>query len=92
MEIEFTPELMAKAKQAKSHSELLELGKENGIDLSEKDAKDFFERLKNSGELSDDELDNVSGGCGGTSECPFCGYPICKEDNWVCRSCGRGNG
>ena len=83
MEIKFTPELMAKAKQTKSPSELSALGKENGIDLSEKDAKDFFERLKNSGELSDDELDR---------ECPFCGYPICKEDNWVCRSCGRGNG
>ncbi len=62
MEDNFTPELIEKAKQAKSHEELIALAKENGIELSEDKAKEYFERLNRSGELSDEELDNVSGG------------------------------
>lgn len=64
MRNDFTPELIEKAKQAKSAEELAALAKENGIDISDDEAEEYFERLNNSGELSDDELDNVSGGCG----------------------------
>ena len=64
MEDNFTPELIEKARQAKSHEELIALAKENGIELSEDKAKEYFERLNLSGELSDEELDNVAGGCG----------------------------
>lgn len=35
------------------------------IELSEDKAKEYFERLNNSGELSDEELNNVASGCGG---------------------------
>lgn len=62
MENNFTPELIEKARQANSPEELLVLAKENNFELSEDKAKEYFERLKNSGELSDEELDNVSGG------------------------------
>lgn len=62
MENKITPELLEKAGQAKSAGELIALAEENGIELSEDKAKEYFERLNNSGELSDDELDNVSGG------------------------------
>ena len=62
MENNFTPEQIEKARQANSPEELLALAKENGIELSEDKAKEYFERLNNSGELSDEELDNVSGG------------------------------
>ena len=58
----FTPELIEKAKQAKSTEELIALAKENNIELSEDKAKEYFERLNNSGELSDEELDNVTSG------------------------------
>ncbi|MDE5883551.1 MAG: Nif11-like leader peptide family RiPP precursor [Oscillospiraceae bacterium] len=62
MEDNFTPELIKKARQAKSSEELLALAKENGIVLSEDEAKEYFEQFNKTGELSDDELDNVSGG------------------------------
>lgn len=62
-----TPELMTKAKEAKSAKELLALAKEHGIELTAGEAEAYYTGLHPaSGELSDDELDNVSGGgCGG---------------------------
>ena len=64
--MELTKELVAKAKEAKNPEELMALAKENGIGLTEEEAKAYFDRLHpQTGELSDNELDNVSGGCGG---------------------------
>ena len=64
--MELTKELVAKAKEAKTSEELMALAKENGIGLTEEEAKAYFDRLHpQTGELSDSELDNVSGGCGG---------------------------
>ena len=57
-----TPELIAKAKAAKNTEELLELAKENGVELSEEEAKTCFEQLHANVEVSDDELEAVSGG------------------------------
>ena len=57
-----TPELIAKAKAATSAEELLELAKENGMELSEEEAKTCFEQLHANAEVSDDELEAVSGG------------------------------
>lgn len=91
MENKFTTELIEKAKRAKSAEELTALAKENGVELSEDEAKAYFKRLNSSGELSDNELNSVAGGCGGTRECAFCGYPISENDGWVCRSCGKQN-
>lgn len=89
MEDIFTPENMAKAKQAKSAEELLALAKESGIELSEETAKMYFDEMNKTGELSDDELDNVSGGCGGSSS----PYPPAKFDRdcekFKCACCGR---
>ena len=56
-------ELIAKAKQAKNPEELLALAKENGVELTEESAKSYFNQLNpQTGELADDELDNVAGG------------------------------
>jgi len=64
--MELTKELVAKAKEAKTSEELMALAKENGIDMTEESAALAFEQLNSkTGELSDSELDNVSGGCGG---------------------------
>ena len=59
-------ELLAKAKEMKTPEELMALAKENGVELTEESAAAYFDRLNpKTGELSDSELDNVSGGCGG---------------------------
>lgn len=64
--MELTKELVAKAKEAKTPEELMALAKENGIDMPEESAASLFEQLNSkTSELSDSELDNVSGGCGG---------------------------
>ena len=64
--MELTKELVAKAKEAKTSEELMALAKEAGIELTEESAALAFEQLNSkTSELSDSELDNVSGGCGG---------------------------
>ena len=61
--MELNEKLLAKAKEAKTPEELTALAKENSIELTEKEAKAYFEQLHpKTGELSDDELDNVAGG------------------------------
>lgn len=54
--------MMAKAKEAKTVAELMELAKAENMELTEEKAQDLFARLHAEGELNDDELDNVSGG------------------------------
>ena len=58
-------ELLEKAKTAKSAEELLAMAKAENIALTEEEAAKAFEELNKNGELSDEELDNVTGGCGG---------------------------
>ena len=58
-------ELLKKAKTAKSAEELLEMAKAEKIELTEEEAAKAFAELNKTGELSDEELDNVSGGCKG---------------------------
>ena len=61
--MELSEELIAKAKGTKTPEELAALAKESSIDLTEEEAKAYFEQLHpKTGELSDDELDNVAGG------------------------------
>ena len=58
-------EILEKAKTAKTAEELLAMAKEENINMTEKEATKIFADLHKSGELSDEELDNVTGGCGG---------------------------
>ena len=60
----FTQEQLTKARQAKSAEELLTYAKEISYPLTEEEAKHYFEQWHKEGALADDELDNVSGGCG----------------------------
>ncbi len=57
-----TKELLEKAKQAKTAEELLALAKNEGIELTAEQAAKAFAELNKTGELSDEELDNVAGG------------------------------
>ena len=69
-----TPEMIEKAKAAKSAEELLALAKANGVEMTADEAATYFAQLNpTSGELSDDDLDNVAGGAGG------CGDPTNKD-------------
>ena len=56
-------ELLEKSKTAKSAEELLAMAKAEKIELTEEEAAKAFEKLHKTGELSDEELDNVAGGC-----------------------------
>ncbi len=59
----FNKEMLEKAKMAKSPEELIRLAKGNGFDLTEEEADTYFAHLNpKSGELEDDELDDVAGG------------------------------
>ena len=82
----FDSKLLEKAKEAKSADELVALANENGVVLTAKEAEVYYSQLNPvSGELSDDELDNVSGGgCGEYHYCPVCG----AEPLW----CPNGDG
>ena len=61
----FAKEMIDKAKAAKSVEEILEFAKANSVEMTEKEAKSYFAQLNpKCGELDDDDLDNVSGGCG----------------------------
>ena len=65
-------ELIEKAKTAKSAEELLEMAKAENIELTEEEAAQAFAKMNKNGELSDEELDNVAGGCeGGASPKKF---------------------
>lgn len=61
-------ELLEKAKTARTAEELLEIAKAENVELTEDEAAKAFSKLNKTGELSDDELDNVAGGCGGEEE------------------------
>ena len=66
-------EMLEKAKEAKSAEELLAFARERGVELTEEQAKAYFDQLRTPGELTDDELDAVAGGgCTDTIRCPNC--------------------
>ena len=44
--------------------ELLSMAKAENIEMTAEEAESAFTKLHKTGELSDEELDNISGGCG----------------------------
>ena len=58
---DFSAEMIHKAKGAKSAKELFELAKAEGIDITEDEARKYFEQI-NLPDLDDELLDMVSGG------------------------------
>lgn len=91
----FNQELLQKARKANSSEELLDIGRENGVELTKEDAEVYFEKLHQSCKLSDEELDNVAGGgrCTLPSKCPKCGSSDVREymamGNYSCGTCGH---
>ncbi len=76
MENKLTPEVLEKAKLAKSAEELIALAKENGAEITAEEANTYFTHLHQNGELADDELDQVAGGCGGDDQEYYDGWPV----------------
>ena len=70
-------ELIEKAIQAKTAEELIEMAKAENIELSAEKAAKALAQLNRNGELSDEELDNVAGGCGSGDE------PLFTVGQWV---------
>ena len=61
--MKFSNELLEKAKTAKTAEELLAMAKAENIDMTAEEAAKALAELHKTGELSDEELDNVAGGC-----------------------------
>ena len=61
--MKLTKELIEKAKTANTAEELLAMAKAENIELSAEEAEKAFAELNKTGELSDEELNNVAGGC-----------------------------
>ncbi len=83
-------EIMEKAKTANSPEELLALAKENDYPLSEEDANACFERMNKTGELSDSELDSVSGGACYRDDKRMVINLMHSCPHYVCQDCGKG--
>ena len=87
----FTPEMLKKARNAKSSKELTQLAKSVGLELSEESAEAYFKLLvPKSGELVDDELKNVSGG-GCYSDNRLVVTVGTQKSCFVCKNCGINN-
>jgi hypothetical protein len=95
----FTPEMIAAAKNAKTHEELFELAKANNVEITEEEAKTYFKQLNAVGEVADDELGAVAGGnddqdCSSDDgedirrKCPFCGRKATYIYKY-CQYCGK---
>ena len=82
------PEMIEKAKAAKSAEELLELAKANGVEMTADEAATYFAQLNpKSSELDDDEIVGVSGG-GCVSDLPlYRDYSMVQE--FFCTNCFR---
>ena len=82
-------ELLLKAKAAQSAEELISLANENGMEMTVESAQAYFEQLHKTGELADDELDNVAGGgCYHNGDLVVTPLGYCRD--WICSECGSG--
>lgn len=58
-------EMLKKAVKAQSVEDLMRIAEENSIAIDRKTAQEYFDKLNPPrGELDDDEIDSVTGGCG----------------------------
>ena len=90
-----TPEMIEKAKVAKSADELLEIAKQSGVEMTEDEAATYFAQLNpKSGELDDDDLDSVAGGaiCKEYDGNTDIGKTVRITDGTVCSNCGGNMG
>ena len=93
-----TPEMIEKAKAAKSAEELLELAKASNVEMTADEAATYFAQLNpKSGELDDDDLDAVAGGaCADSNDndnpAVGVGDTVQITSGETCSSCGNNIG
>ena len=86
----FTAELVEKAKLAKSAAELITLAKENGTEITAEEAANYFAKLnKKSGDIDDEELENVAGGGCYNSDGRLIVTAFNNCEHWSCVHCGH---
>ena len=88
--MELNNEILAKAKAAKTPEELIEIARENDVEMTEEGAKAYFDLLHpKTGEMSDDELDGVAGGAcyRGDGRMVTTVANLCRE--WRCKKDGN---
>ena len=76
-------ELQLSFGSAMKENRMEEFLKENGCEASKEEAEAFLkEKLEKQGELADEELDSVAGGCGSSSKSSASGLdqPLAAED------------
>ena len=56
-------ELLEKLQAAKSVQELIEMAKAEGAEIAPDKAEELFTKLNAEGELSDDLMEEIAGGC-----------------------------
>lgn len=89
--MENNQELFAKARAAQTAEELLELARENGTEMTEESARAYFELLHpKAGEVTDEELGNVSGGGCHKGDGRLIVTVGHSCTGWECKSCGTG--
>ena len=82
----FSPELIEKARSAQSPEELLAMAKAENMELTAEEAATYFAQLHSkTGELDDDELENVSGGLYKGDRLIVSAFHICQL--WRCDNC-----
>lgn len=93
--INYTPELAGKAKEAESVEDLIKMAQEEHIELTEEDAGRIYNEFHTVGELTDDEINAVTGGgCSTSKEPSFSGTwatgyelssscPVCRSNCWA---------
>ena len=89
-----TEELLKKAFEAKSPEELLKLARENGVsEITEENAKAYFDAINQGGEVAEDELEGAVGGCIVFRD--YSGRKVVTLLNscshFYCDACNRGN-
>ena len=87
--MELNNEILAKAKAAKTPEELIEIARENDVEMTEESAKAYVDLLHpKTGEMSDDELDEVAGGAcyRGDGRMVTTVANLCRE--WRCKKDG----
>ena len=91
--MEIDKKVFEKMKNVKSAEELLALAKENGVEMTEESAKAYYELMQvqiKTGELSDEELDNVAGGGCFKSDGRAITTPYSSCEHFCCSECGGG--
>ena len=77
-EIAASEELKNEYAEAQKNAKVSEFLKAHGCEATDRELSDFLSK-KESGELSDEELDNAAGGgCSEKVTCPICGQPVVK--------------